>query len=414
MTDGLVNGLATTKERSLKVLMVAPTSFFNDYGGHIRILEETRALQACGHQITIVTYHKGKDVAGIDIQRTKALLWRSDYEVGSSRHKLAFDVYLMAKTLRVALNLRPDVIHGHMHEGALIGGLVARLLNVPMVFDFQGSLTSEMVDHAFLDPSGLFYSWVYRLEKMIDRLPDAILTSSIQARNLLGNDFGIRQEKIYPLPDCVDTATFDPSLFIEDDRAALKRSLRIPIDKPIVVYLGLLTDYQGIPLLLNSAAELKREGFNIHFLIMGYPNVDRYSNMAAELDVLDIVTFTGRVNYNDAPRYLALGHVAVSPKISATEGSGKVLNYMAMALPIIASDTDVHREYLGKLGNYVPAGDLIGLVDAIKNQVGFLLNEDFDQGQKLRQRAIDLYGWDRAGEEISQLYLELAYGRQKI
>jgi len=414
VTDGLVNGLATTKERSLKVLMVAPTSFFNDYGGHIRILEETRALQACGHQITIVTYHKGKDVAGIDIQRTKALLWRSDYEVGSSRHKLAFDVYLMAKTLRVALNLRPDVIHGHMHEGALIGGLVARLLNVPMVFDFQGSLTSEMVDHAFLDPSGLFYSWVYRLEKMIDRLPDAILTSSIQARNLLGNDFGIRQEKIYPLPDCVDTATFDPSLFIEDDRAALKRSLRIPIDKPIVVYLGLLTDYQGIPLLLNSAAELKREGFNIHFLIMGYPNVDRYSNMAAELDVLDIVTFTGRVNYNDAPRYLALGHVAVSPKISATEGSGKVLNYMAMALPIIASDTDVHREYLGKLGNYVPAGDLIGLVDAIKNQVGFLLNEDFDQGQKLRQRAIDLYSWDRAGEEISQLYLELAYGRQKI
>jgi hypothetical protein len=31
------------------------------------------------------------------------------------------------------------------------------------------------------------------------------------------------------------------------------------------------------------------------------------------------VTFTGKVPYFEAPRYLALGDVAVSPKISATE-----------------------------------------------------------------------------------------------
>ena len=33
-------------ERPLKILMIAPTSFFSEYGGHIRIYEETRALQA--------------------------------------------------------------------------------------------------------------------------------------------------------------------------------------------------------------------------------------------------------------------------------------------------------------------------------------------------------------------------------
>lgn len=43
--------------------MVAPTSFFMHYGGHIRILAETRALQALGHEITIVTYYKGEDLA---------------------------------------------------------------------------------------------------------------------------------------------------------------------------------------------------------------------------------------------------------------------------------------------------------------------------------------------------------------
>ncbi|HOU40297.1 MAG TPA: glycosyltransferase family 1 protein, partial [Promineifilum sp.] len=49
--------------------MIAPTSFFSDYGGHIRILEETRALQARGVEVAIVTYYKGNDVPGIDIRR---------------------------------------------------------------------------------------------------------------------------------------------------------------------------------------------------------------------------------------------------------------------------------------------------------------------------------------------------------
>ena len=58
--------------------MIAPTSFFSDYGGHIRILEETLSLQKKGHEITIVTYYKGDEVPGLDIRRTKALPWRAD------------------------------------------------------------------------------------------------------------------------------------------------------------------------------------------------------------------------------------------------------------------------------------------------------------------------------------------------
>ena len=103
--------------RSLRILMIAPTSFFSDYGGHIRILEETRVLQEFGHQVTIVTYYKGSDLPGLDIRRTAPLPWRTDYEVGSSRHKLAFDGLLAAQSLLESLKIRPDVIHGHMHEG---------------------------------------------------------------------------------------------------------------------------------------------------------------------------------------------------------------------------------------------------------------------------------------------------------
>ena len=224
----------TKGARGLRVLMIAPTSFFNDYGGHIRILEETLALQAMGHDVTVVTYYMGRNVPGVNIERTRALPWRTDYEVGSSRHKIAFDAFLAAKAIKVGLAFRPDVIHGHMHEGALIGGLLARLLRRPSIFDYQGSLTGEMVDHGFLNPEGPFYRWMRRMERAICHMPDAILTSSVRAEKNLRNDFGVDPARIHALPDCVDMARFDPANLDQGQRAALKESLGIPRERTVV------------------------------------------------------------------------------------------------------------------------------------------------------------------------------------
>jgi glycosyltransferase involved in cell wall biosynthesis len=100
---------------------------------------------------------------------------------------------------------------------------------------------------------------------------------------------------------------------------------------------------------------------------------------------------------------LALGDVAVAPKISATEGSGKVLNYMAMGLPTVAFDTPVHREYLGELGIYARRGQ----ADALAKALGWILAQEAHGrkvGVQLRERAQALYSWDRAGQRIEQVY----------
>ena len=391
----------------MRILMVTPTSFFSDYGGHIRILEETRALMALGHEVAIVTYNKGSDLPGLDIRRTPPLPWRNDYEVGSSRHKYAFDVYLMWQTMREALRFRPDIIHGHMHEGALVGGIVAKLLRKPLVFDFQGSLTGEMVDHHFLKGHGRRYTVFHRLEQFIDNyLSSAILTSSIQAATLLKDDFHVPAANIHPLPDCAVPNRFDPTAVSPQEKQNLREALGIPNGRLIVAYLGLLTDYQGIPHLIETAVRLKAAGENVHFLIMGYPSVEHYQDLANHFKVDDIVTFTGKVEYRDAPRYLSLGDIAVAPKMSNTEGSGKLLNYMALEQPIVLYDSPVHREYLADLGVYAPMGD----VKAFANALQALIHDPERRtalGPALRHRAITEYSWTVAAKRIVALYEEL-------
>jgi len=388
--------------KRFKVLMIAPTSFFADYGGHVRILEEALILQKMGHEITICTYPTGRNVKGLDIERTLSIPWRRKYEVGSSRHKVAFDILLFFKSLEVALRKRPDIIHAHLHEGALIGYPLSLLCRAPLIFDFQGSMTSEMIDHGFLKPDGFFYRPVRQLEKIIDRLSRAIITSSRHAMNILCNEFGCDSRRIHIVPDSVNAEFFRPPKE-EEDKALLRSRLGIPGGHRVVVYLGLLAEYQGIGLLLEGIARLRENLLDTHFLIMGFPNVEYYQMRAQQLGIEDRVVFTGKIPYWEAPRYLALGDVAVAPKISVTEGCGKLLNYMAMALPTVAFDTPVSREYLGDWGVYAELGNPVALAEAIDS----LLSDEeraLELGRKLRERAVEHYSWEKVGKEIVEIY----------
>ncbi|MEI2692193.1 MAG: glycosyltransferase [Anaerolineae bacterium] len=145
----------------------------------------------------------------------------------------------------------------------------------------------------------------------------------------------------------------------------LRQRLGLPAGRPVLVYLGLLAPYQGTDLLLQAMQRLMQRRPPPHLLLMGFPDVTRYRRLAEQLGLAGHVTFTGAVAYEEAPLHLALGDLAVAPKISATEGSGKLLPYMAAGLPVVAFDTPVHREYLGEWGSYAPAGDAAGLADAI-------------------------------------------------
>ncbi len=389
----------------MRILSLAPTSFFGDYGCHVRILEEARALQGAGHRVTLLTYYKGEDVAGLDIIRTSPTPWRSEYEVGSSRHKFAFDLLLGSRLLQVLACNRFDVIHAHLHEGALIAGVLAKPWRIPVVFDFQGSMTDEMLQHRFIRAGTLSHRAFARVERIANRLPSAILTSTRNAVMPLRQQLG-KEMIIEALPDGVNTAVFRPDALLPADRAALRARWGIAPEEPAVVFLGLLAQHQGIQNLIEAAAILKSEGRRVRWLVMGYPGVELWQSRAQAAGVLPDMVFTGRVPYADAPRMLAMGDIAIAPKLSLTEGSGKILNYMALAMPTVAFDTPAQREILGALGVYAPMGDSA----ALAQRVAELIDQPQRRrvlGEQSRRMAVQHFGWDRAAMTMSSVYERL-------
>lgn len=390
--------------------MLAPTMFFADYGAHVRILEEVRSLQQRGHQITILAYPNGRDMPGITVRRCWGVPFNYRVIVGSSRHKIYLDVLLALMAVWHVLRHKPDLIHAHLHEGGLIGWVLSKLTGAPLVFDFQGSLTAEMIDHNFLRRESAFHKLLYWVESRIDRAADVILTSSTHAARLLVETFGIPPQKIDPTPDCVSAGTFWAGHTTAAEKQQLKAELGLPTDKKLIVYLGVLTAYQGVDKLLETLTLLRSQRGDFHLLLMGYPAVEHYRIRAREMGVDDLVTFTGKVLYEEAPRYLALGDIAVAPKISATEGSGKILNYMAMGLPTVAFNLPVSREFLGDGGIYAPDISSPGLAAGLNRALDLSADERVRLGSYLRQRVISHFSWAQTAEQIDVVYRALLAG----
>jgi glycosyltransferase involved in cell wall biosynthesis len=386
----------------MRVLVLAPTPFFGDRGCHVRILEEVRALRRLGADVLVVTYHVGGSVPDVRVVRTPSIPWVRRLPVGFSPHKLYLDALLWVAAARAARQFRPDVVHGHLHEGALLATLVGRGLGRPALADLQGSLTGEMIDHGALSPAGALARALRRVERAVVRAPRRVLASSTSFARELTARWDVPRDRVVPLPDGVDPDVFRPGLPVDGLRS------RLELDgKRVVVYLGVLTPYQGVDDLLAAWPAVVARVPNAHLLLMGYPNQDRYRERVRAAGLAGSVTVPGRIAYDEAPRWLALGDVAVSPKRSATEANGKLLNYMASGLPTVAYEGPVSAEILGDAGIRVALGDTGALATACVD----LLADPAEcrrRGDALRARAVAEFGWPALARRLVAVYRECA------
>src|SRR6478735_8060201 len=120
--------------------------------------------------------------------------------------------------------------------------------------------------------------------------------------------FGLPADRIDLVPNGIDINRFSPAA----DRAALRRQLGLPVDRPVVAFVGFFSEDKQPQVLFEAWLQLQRRGVDTTLLLVvdndsGYFEVDArlardMRDRAAALGLSDRLVMTGRVL--DVERYL--------------------------------------------------------------------------------------------------------------
>ncbi len=385
--------------------MIAPTPFFSHRGTHMRIYEEARALEKLGHKIVIVTYHNGDDInkyveTNIDVRRIRRwLFWYKKTEAGPDWQKILLNLFLIRKTFYMTRKWKPDVIHGHLHEGALIGKMMQLFLfwrKFLLVVDFHGSLVNEMKSHGYLKFNWLQSTFDF-FEKLINRIGDVAVVSDKDNVKIIKK--ARDDEKAFHLSDGVNVEHYIDL----GSKKNLRKKFNIPIDKFVVVYTGALIENKGVKHLIYSIKKTVQEVPDVHFVIGGFP-AEWVRKYVLKNNLENNVTIISPLNYFSLAEVNSLADVAVDPKDdSVQQASGKILHYMAAKVAIICCDRAINRNYLGNNGGeYLSEVNAENIYQAVKK-----LYNDRGLVEKYSEEAFrraDDFSWKRVGEQLEGIY----------
>ena len=382
------------------ILHIAPTPFFSDRGCHIRIEGEVRCLTKNGYNNTVCTYHHGRDVASVSTQRIKPIAAYTQTEAGPSKHKLLADWRLLWLVFNQYRKLKPLALHAHLHEGLLIGFVVKMLFfwrATPLIADMQGSLVGELESHGSFTKRPYLKSPLTVLEKISMWCATHIVCSSSHSVDKLISEFGIRTDKVSLSQDGADPFTaVDQSM-----QTALLDQYQIDADKTVAVYTGALLEAKGLEELKQLILNCAGKHADLHFLIIGYP-IENLSPFLAEHKLNDFCTLTGQIDFDQLPAYLSIADIAIDPKKSAAgEGSGKMLNYLAAGLPVVAFESLNNREFLPSETELAKSSKelstiLLGLIEN-REQRTKIAKANLKQFQ-------DHYSWDVTQQQLAAVY----------
>jgi phosphatidylinositol alpha-1,6-mannosyltransferase len=133
----------------------------------------------------------------------------------------------------------------------------------------------------------------------------------------------------------------DVDHFVPTDSSELRAQLGLA-DKAVIISVGRLVHRKGQDKLISALPAIRAAVPNVHLVLVGVgPHQKFLENLVAKLNVADCVTFIGRINYSELPKYICVGDIFAMPSRSRffgleVEGLGIVyLEASACGLPVV-------------------------------------------------------------------------------
>ena len=369
----------------------------------IHIHEMVMALRSLGHDVK---------VCALKVQQSSATGQTRDWSMITSRFPRVFYEFaeisynlLGRKMISQAIKeFCPDVIYDRYNSYSTAAIKVAQKVSKPLLLEVNAPLSLERTQE--VKNRVRFKKLLERYERWILHNSDHIVAVSTPLKEFLCTERGVRSQDVSVLPNGVNVENFNP----RKDGTDVRRRYGIRSECQVLGFVGILRRWHGIDLLLSAFGKLARAGRNLlHLLIVGDgPLEAELKSTATNLGIADRVTFTGRVPHGEIQEHLAAMDIAVSPRATFYASPMKILEYMAMELPVVAP----------RMPNIVDIikDDFDGVlfdpedVDSMSCVIDRLLQDDAkcqQIGQQARQSVETRLNWENNARRVVDIFSEL-------
>ena len=368
-------------ERALRTIAFFPPRLATG-GTQRHLLEVLRFLDRARFQPLVISAKSGGELGDAIRELGVELV-----DLGLGERLLSAD---LARCVRAAASVfrarSVDVVQSFQWRPALIALGAARLAGRGRIVAGRRSVPTE---HGV---RGL-------LEEIVVQFADRVV---VNAEALRPRGRAARRTEV--IPSGVDTDRFDARTI---DRAAAKAALGVPAGAPTIGTVGRLEARKGTRTLIEAAARLRDTPDAPYVVVAGDgPLRDELAALAARLGVAERVRLLG--NRGDVRAVLGGLDVFVLP--SLTEGmSNALLEAMAMALPVVATDVGGNPEVIGDAatGVLIPAGES----EPMANALAALLADPARRAQlgaAARRRVEERYGARAMVRRLESIYAAVA------
>jgi glycosyltransferase involved in cell wall biosynthesis len=357
--------------------------------------KECASLQAAGFSVHLVVH---SDVQGVQPNGVTIHSLGNRKCEGPGLHALA-RAGAVVRAARLCLGLKAPIYHLHDPELIPLGLMLKRATGGRVIFDAHENYAGFVQQKHYLPlairkASGIAMAG---LEHLAATRFDAIIVADEGTAELY-RAYGATSP-------CVVRNFPILRLFEMDEGGEVEKEAD-------VVYHGTLPKYH-LELALGTASELRRRGRRVRFKIFGDCHVRKWAaEEIATRGLKGLFELGSRVPHEmvgNIVRRAKIGYIPLPnlPKFQQNIPT-KLFEFLALGLPVVATDLPPSRGFLGDggCGVLVPPHDVRAHADAISR----LLDDEelrSSMGQEGRRRVCSLWNWEYERERLLSKYREL-------
>jgi len=344
---------APLNRRPLRVCMVAYTFYETDS----RVIRYAESLVQRGDQVDVFSLGKAgasakETLHGVRIWRLQGRVFDETGRFSYLWRVLLFLARALYQVSMHDLSQKYDLVHVHSVPDFLVfTALFPRLRGVPVILDIRDILPEFYASKFGVSERSIGFRFLCLVERLCARFASHVIVAShTWQERLLSRSVKAGQcTLVLNVPD--------RSIFVQSER---KKDAK---DRVLLLYHGTFNQHQGLDVAVRAFAKIKDLAPDAEFHVYGDgPSKSELGSLIEQLHLENRVVLHERRPLWEIPKIVETARLGIVPKRKDNFGneafSTKILEFMAMGVPVIVSDTNVDRYYFDdSIVRFFRAGD---------------------------------------------------------